>query len=90
MKIFLIFTAVPTSVNPEELCINGMSFSQRQSPFANSALVVNVDPEDLGYDPNGNSEETRNPMIGVDWQRSIERKAAYMGEIVASMHVMVY
>ncbi len=38
---------VPTSVNEEELCINGMSFSKRQSPFANSALVVNVQPEDM-------------------------------------------
>jgi len=38
---------VPTSVNPDELCINGMSFSKRQSQWANSALVVNVNPEDM-------------------------------------------
>ncbi|KAJ1422150.1 hypothetical protein B484DRAFT_332452, partial [Ochromonadaceae sp. CCMP2298] len=38
---------VPTSVNPDELCINGMSFSKRQSRWANSALVVNINPEDM-------------------------------------------
>jgi hypothetical protein len=38
---------VPTSVNGEELCVNGMSFSKRQSPFANSAIVVSIEHEDV-------------------------------------------
>eukprot|EP01032_Pedospumella_encystans_P021757 gene21757-24673_t len=42
---------VPTSVNAEELCINGMSFSRRQSQWANSALVVNVNPEYTHFTP---------------------------------------
>ncbi len=62
---------MPTSVSEDTLCLNGMSFSQRQSPFANSALVVSVSPEDLG--------STHNPLLGVEWQLEIERRAAVMG-----------
>eukprot|EP00595_Chromulina_sp_UTEXLB2642_P002147 CAMPEP_0196768406 /NCGR_PEP_ID=MMETSP1095-20130614/42712_1 /TAXON_ID=96789 ORGANISM="Chromulina nebulosa, Strain UTEXLB2642" /NCGR_SAMPLE_ID=MMETSP1095 /ASSEMBLY_ACC=CAM_ASM_000446 /LENGTH=251 /DNA_ID=CAMNT_0042137941 /DNA_START=740 /DNA_END=1491 /DNA_ORIENTATION=- len=64
---------VPTSVNPEELCVNGMSFSQRQSPYANSALVVNVNPEDM-IEFGGESS-----YRGVLWQKHFERKAATLG-----------
>ena len=38
---------MPTSVRADELCVNGMSFSKRQSQWANSALVVSVSPEDM-------------------------------------------
>lgn len=66
---------MPTSVNPDELCVNGMSFSKRQSKWANSALVVTIDPTDMtnlvGSD--------LGPLIGVRWQQVIERKAALMG-----------
>lgn len=37
---------VPTSTTPDELCINGMSFSKRDSEWANSALVVGIQPHD--------------------------------------------
>lgn len=49
------------------------SFSQRQSPWANSALVVNVSPEDM-IEIGGAS-----PLRGVAWQRHFERKAAVLG-----------
>jgi uncharacterized FAD-dependent dehydrogenase len=42
-------TKVPTSVDENELCVNGMSFSKRQSKFANSALVVTVSPSDVEF-----------------------------------------
>jgi uncharacterized FAD-dependent dehydrogenase len=64
---------VPTSVNPDELCVNGMSFSQRQSKWANSALVVNVNPSDM-QEVGGSS-----PFCGVLWQKTFERKAAIAG-----------
>jgi uncharacterized FAD-dependent dehydrogenase len=38
-------------VNAEELCINGMSYSRRQSQWANAALVVTVNPSDLQFVP---------------------------------------
>lgn len=37
---------VPTSTSEMHLCVNGMSFSRRNSRWANSALVVGVVPED--------------------------------------------
>lgn len=64
---------VPTSVNPDELCVNGMSFSQRQSKWANSALVVNVNPSDMA------SIGGSTPFCGVLWQKTFERKAALAG-----------
>jgi len=65
---------VPTSVNPDELCINGMSFSKRQSQWANSALVVSVNPEDMELLHPG-----QGPLKGVIFQETIERKAAQLG-----------
>ncbi len=45
---------VPTSTSPGELVINGMSLSRRDSPFANSGIVVEVAadkiPEQMGND----------------------------------------
>eukprot|EP00981_Chlorochromonas_danica_P005958 scaffold1243_cov173-Ochromonas_danica.AAC.19 len=66
---------VPTAVTADELCINGMSFSQRQSAWANSALVVNVSPQDAQSE---NSHD--NDILALmDWQREMERRAAELG-----------
>ena len=45
--------------------VNGMSMYKRDSGIANSALVVNVSPEDFGH----------NPLDGVEFQRRWERLA---------------
>jgi uncharacterized FAD-dependent dehydrogenase len=37
---------VPAGTSPEEMVVNGMSNSMRNSPFANSGLVVQIFPED--------------------------------------------
>jgi uncharacterized FAD-dependent dehydrogenase len=37
---------VPTVTSEGELCVNGMSFSKHDSKWANSAIVVNIGPED--------------------------------------------
>jgi len=39
---------VPASTGTEEIVVNGMSNSQRCSPYANSGIVVEIRPEDLG------------------------------------------
>ena len=39
---------VPASTAEKEIVVNGMSNSKRQSPFANSGIVVEIRPEDLG------------------------------------------
>jgi uncharacterized FAD-dependent dehydrogenase len=65
---------VPTSVRPDELCLNGMSFSKRQSQWANSALVVGVTPDDMEALYPGAW-----PMRGVLFQEAMERRAAQFG-----------
>lgn len=80
MHVLIMIMIVPTSVDPNELCVNGMSFSQRQSPFANAALVVSVEPGDVGI--TGPHDD---PLLGVAWQQEIERKAAIMGKNATSM-----
>ena len=54
---------VPTSVDPKELCVNGMSFSKRSSKWANSALVVSITPDDM------TSVGGEGPLRGVRWQQ---------------------
>ena len=76
---------VPSSTNETELCINGMSFSKRDSQWANSALVVTINPNDdvlkmyYGNHDENNLENNENVLAGVDFQRDIECKAAIMG-----------
>lgn len=50
-----------------ETCVNGMSYSGRAGENSNSAIVVNVTPEDYGSD---------HPLAGMKFQRRWE-KAAY-------------
>ena len=57
---------VPASTAPGEMVVNGMSPSRRNSPFANSGLVVEVHPEDLpGYAADG-------VFSGLQFQREME------------------
>lgn len=58
-----------------------MSFSKRNSQWANAALVVSLSPQDVADDVSamegvaaGNS-----PLRGVLWQSAMERRAAEMG-----------
>ena len=64
------------STEPDEICVNGMSFSRRDSRWANSALVVTVDPEDSILDP---YRKEHGALAGIAFQRAMERKAAEMG-----------
>ncbi|XP_076885046.1 uncharacterized protein LOC143534441 [Bidens hawaiensis] len=64
---------VVTSINPSELCINGMSFSRRASKWANAALAVTVSLKDF------NALNFHGPLAGVEFQREFEQTAATMG-----------
>jgi uncharacterized FAD-dependent dehydrogenase len=64
---------VPASTQPGELVVNGMSLARRDSPFANSGLVVGIEPEDyaaLGF---------AGPLGGIELQARIERAAFAAG-----------
>ena len=64
---------VDSSTEEGALCVNGMSLKRRDSPFANAALVVTVEPRDyLGRFGDG-------PLAGIELQRAIERRAFALG-----------
>ena len=52
------------------LVLNGMSYSQRSSPFSNGALVVNCHTTDFAGD---------SPLAGIAFQEKIEHKAYVAG-----------
>ncbi len=58
---------VPASTAPGELVVNGMSPSKRNSPFANSGMVVEVQPEDL------RKFQNYGVFAGLEFQKSIEK-----------------
>ena len=60
---------VPAATAPNEVVVNGMSPSLRNSPFANAGLVVEIRAEDLsGYAQHG-------PLAGLRLQQAFERDA---------------
>ncbi|MFT4975012.1 MAG: putative FAD-dependent dehydrogenase [Myxococcota bacterium] len=63
-------TVVGATSAPGRVVVNGMSYSSRKAWFANSAIIVEVRPEDYPGD---------DPMAGVRFQDAIERAAFEMG-----------
>lgn len=64
---------IPASTGPNELVLNGMSVSRRDSPFANSGLVVSVDEKDwIDF-------KTYGVFAGLEFQKEIERIAFEAG-----------
>ena len=60
---------VPAATEPGGLVVNGMSLSRRDSPFANSGIVVSIEVDDArsaGFD---------GPLAGLRLQRVVERRA---------------
>ena len=55
---------VPAGSAPETCVVNGMSASHRNSPFANSGMVVQINPEDIPGD---------DPLRGLEYQEALER-----------------
>ena len=64
---------VPASTEPDGLVVNGMSLSRRDSPYANSGLVVAIELADL--DRLG----LRGPLGGIELQRRLEQAAMLAG-----------
>jgi uncharacterized FAD-dependent dehydrogenase len=64
---------VDSSTEAGRLCTNGMSLSRRDSPFANAALVVSVEPRD--YQGAGAWRFGDGVLAGILLQRSIEERA---------------
>ncbi len=64
---------IPASTEPGELVLNGMSTSQRNSPFANSGLVVSVTEEDWKHHSN------HGVFAGLEFQKEVEKMAFETG-----------
>jgi hypothetical protein len=64
---------VPSATSPEEVVVNGMSPSGRNSPYANSGIVVEIRPEDL------NNFSAFNELAGIEFQKAIEHEAWHQG-----------
>ena len=60
---------VPSATSQEEVVVNGMSPSERNSPFANSGIVVEIKPEDLAMYSNTGE------MAGIEFQKELEKEA---------------
>jgi len=64
---------VPSATSQEEVVVNGMSPSQRNSRWANSGVVVEIRPDDL-------AEFSRyGGLAGLEFQKELEHKAWLYG-----------
>lgn len=63
---------MPSISSPGHFCTNGMSRSWHESPYANSGLVVTIDPNTL-------KGAEGNPLVGIHYQAAIEQRAYALG-----------
>jgi uncharacterized FAD-dependent dehydrogenase len=57
---------VPAATETGQVVVNGMSNSRRNSPYANSGIVVQIDPTDIAY------LSEYGPFAGLELQRRVE------------------
>jgi uncharacterized FAD-dependent dehydrogenase len=77
---------VPAATENDEVVVNGMSLSKRDSPFANSGMVVTVEPEDLGDLTGGHGV-----LAGIAFQKHLEqlaKKAGGGGQVAPAQRVV--
>ncbi|HYD50079.1 MAG TPA: FAD-dependent oxidoreductase [Terriglobales bacterium] len=64
---------VPAATASDEIVVNGMSLSRRDSPFANSGIVVAIEPDDLA------AHAQHGAFAGIELQRQLESMAFVAG-----------
>jgi uncharacterized FAD-dependent dehydrogenase len=65
---------VPAATENDEVVVNGMSLARRDSPFANSGMVVTVEPEDT--EP---FQAAHGVLAGMAFQKELEQVAKLHG-----------
>jgi uncharacterized FAD-dependent dehydrogenase len=65
---------VPAATSPGEIVVNGMSPSRRDSPFANSGMVVAIENEDLS------SYAQHGALANMYFQQEVEQKMFQAGD----------
>ncbi|NPA36780.1 MAG: FAD-binding protein [Chlorobi bacterium] len=64
---------VPAMTGENEMVVNGMSPSGRNTPYANSGIVVEIKPEDF------EKYSDKGPLAGLEYQKELERIAFVNG-----------
>lgn len=76
-------TVVPAASGPQQIVVNGMSNSQRNSPWSNSGMVVELHAEDLSHrsilelPPVDGVDTVGGPLAMMEFQERLE-KACWM------------
>ena len=72
---------VPAATAPNELVVNGMSLSRRDSPYSNSGMVVAVSLSDLKSYSKLPYEGIADPIFnGLKFQQAVEQKMFQVGD----------
>ncbi|MCM1034786.1 MAG: NAD(P)/FAD-dependent oxidoreductase [Paludibacter sp.] len=71
---------VPAGSADDGCVVNGMSASRRNSPYANSGMVVEIRPEDLDSLGQWVPAGTPEPLRGLAFQQALEREAYLQGK----------
>jgi hypothetical protein len=66
---------VPAATSSDEIVVNGMSMSRRDSPFANSGIVTSIESEDLIP-----WEKKYGVFAGMEFQREVESRLFQFGD----------
>ncbi len=83
-------TVVPAASGPNQIVVNGMSNSQRNSPWSNSGMVVELHAEDLQHqsianlppapiESNNDIDLRNSPLSMLDFQERLEYTAFLQG-----------
>ena len=67
---------VNASSEDNRCCVNGMSYSGRNGDYANSAVVVALNPDDFMQE----SVEDSHPLAGMYYQRKLEEETYFRGK----------
>ena len=76
---------VPSATAPEQIVINGMSSAARNSKWSNSAIVVEIRPEDIPAQYISKAKELQCPALaGLLWRTALEHETYQHGKIQAA------
>jgi uncharacterized FAD-dependent dehydrogenase len=79
---------VPAATENDEVVVNGMSLSRRDSPFANSGMISTVEPEDIQ-----DLTKEHGVLAGIVFQKQLEqtaKKAGGGGQVAPGQRVTDY
>lgn len=72
---------VPAATAPNELVVNGMSLSRRDSPYSNSGMVVAVELDDLKAYNKKTFDGIQDPIFnGLKFQQEVEQRMFQAGD----------